>query len=173
MEKYTGHWLLFFIPHLKSLAPFLMLKFVAMEIIIIVSEDKRIMDSCTTSCYSVSVAETDENLSNKDTIFILKLPVKCVRERSEGTTGNKISHEHVRSFLSFSVNLVGKIELCYQLMIPPESSRSCWGEVPFQRIYLSESLPLLVKGKLQLFLCNFSLKEKMPRQQENQEDVEK
>lgn len=89
-----------------------MLKFVAMEIIIIVSEDKRIMDSCTTSCYSVSVAETDENLSNKDTIFILKLPVKCVRETEEGTTGNKISHEHVRS-LSFSVNLVGKIELCY------------------------------------------------------------
>ena len=49
LEKYTGHWLLFFIPHLKSLDQFLMLKFVAMEIIIIVSEDKRIMASCTTS----------------------------------------------------------------------------------------------------------------------------
>lgn len=38
---------------------------------------------------------------------------------------------------------------------------------------ISKNLPVLVKGKLQLFLCNFSLKEKMPRQQENQEDVEK
>ena len=47
-----------------------------------------------------------------------------------------------------------------------------WGTIS-ENLPFRVSLPLLVKGNLQPFLCNFSLQEKMPRQQENQEDVEK
>lgn len=56
-----------------------MLKRVAMEMITVVSKDNRIMASWT-----VSVAGTDKNLSNKDTTFILKLLVKCVGKREDG-----------------------------------------------------------------------------------------
>lgn len=50
-----------------------------MEMITVVSKDNRIMASWT-----VSVAGTDKNLSNKDTTFILKLLVKCVGKREDG-----------------------------------------------------------------------------------------
>lgn len=87
-----------------------------METITVASKDKRIMASCI-----ASVAGTDENLSNKDTIFTVKLLVKCVRERGNGMRGNKTSLEYACGFTRKTfVHLVGKVELCYELMIPPE-----------------------------------------------------
>ena len=45
----------------------------------VVSKDQRMMTS-----WIAYVAGTDENLSRRNTIFILKLLVKCVRERKDG-----------------------------------------------------------------------------------------